>query len=148
MHNYEPSLLSELKRYELPPELLMVPLVESGYRNLPARRGAGAGLWMFIGPTARHYGLEVSTKRDERLDVSAETRAAMEMFSDLQRRFGNWPLALMAYNSGASQVEAGMKATHTQDAWTLYNAGYGNDPDYLARATAVMLILDHPRLLD
>jgi soluble lytic murein transglycosylase-like protein len=72
----------------------------------------------------------------------------MHMFSDLQRRFGSWPLALMAYNSGVTRVEAGMNATHTRDAWSLYHAGYGNDPDYLARTTAVMLILAHPQLLN
>jgi membrane-bound lytic murein transglycosylase D len=147
MHNYEPGILPELKRYGLPPELLAVPLVESGYQNLPARRRAGAGLWMFIGPTARQYGLEVSAKRDERLNVTTETRAAMRMLSDLQRRFRDWPLALMAYNSGVSRVEGGINATHTRNVWTLYRSGYGNDPDYLARTTAVMLILAHPRLL-
>jgi membrane-bound lytic murein transglycosylase D len=125
-----------------------VPFAESGYRNLPARKGTGAGMWMFVGPTARRYGLEVSAERDERLDVAAETGAAMHMFSDLQRRFRSWPLTLMAYNSGVKQVEAGITATHTRDAWALYHAGYGNDPDYLARTTAMMLILAHPRLLD
>ncbi|HEY1899361.1 MAG TPA: M56 and MltD domain-containing protein [Steroidobacteraceae bacterium] len=148
MHSYEPGVLAALKKSGLPPELRVVPLAESGYQNLPSRRGPGAGLWMFIGRTARNYGLQVSTARDERLDVQAETRAAMHMLSDLRRRFQSWPLALMAYNSGASKVEAGMNATHSRDAWALYQAGYGNDPDYLARTTAVMLILAHPRLLD
>jgi membrane-bound lytic murein transglycosylase D len=148
MHDYAPALLPELKRYALPPELLAVPLVESGYQNLPARRAAGAGLWMFVGPTARRYGLEVSAKTDERLNVPAESRAALHLLFDLRRRFQDWPLALMAYNSGASRVEAGIGATHTRDAWTLYRSGYGNDPNYLARTIAVMLILAHPKLLD
>ncbi|MGH8144673.1 MAG: M56 and MltD domain-containing protein [Steroidobacteraceae bacterium] len=148
MRVYEPGVLAELKKYALPPELAVVPLVESGYRNLPAHSGTGAGLWMFISSTARNYGLEVSSQRDQRLDVVAETRAAMQMFSDLQSRFRDWPLALMAYNSGISGVEAGMHAMHSRDAWTLYHAGFGNDPDYLARTTAVMLVLAHPQLLD
>lgn len=148
MHYYEPGIRAELKKHGLPGQLLAVPLVESGYRNLPVRRRAGAGLWMFVGPTAQRYGLEVSATRDQRLDITAETRAAMNLLSDLQHRFGDWPLALMAYNSGVSQVEAGITAAHSLDAWTLYRSGYGNDPDYLARTTAVMLILAHPRLLD
>jgi membrane-bound lytic murein transglycosylase D len=148
MQRNEPAVLTQLKRYGLPSQLRVVPLVESGYQNLPARRHTGAGMWMFIGRTAQNYGLEVSAARDQRLDVAAETGAAMHMFSDLRRHFGSWPLALMAYNSGTSQVEAAMTAMHTRDAWTLYRAGYGNDPDYLARTTAVMLILAHPRLLD
>lgn len=148
MRTYEPGVLAALEKYGLPSELQAVPLVESGYRNLSARRGTGAGLWMFISSTARSYGLEVSSQRDERLDVAAETRAAMRMFSDLQHRFHSWPLALMAYNSGASQVEAGMQATHSRDAWALYQVGYGNEPDYLARTAAVILVLAHPQLLD
>lgn len=148
MRDYAPSILAELKRYRMPPELLAVPLVESGYRDLPPNGDAGAGLWMFIGPTARHYGLEVSAGRDERSDLGAETRAAMRMFSDLQRHFQDWSLALMAYNSGIARVEAGLRATHSRNAWKLYRAGYGNEPDYLARTVAVMLILANPQLLN
>jgi len=148
MHDYEPGILAALKRSGLPRELVVVPLVESGYRNGSPRSSPGAGLWMFIAPTARHYGLEVSRARDARLDVPAETLAAMRMLADLHRHFHNWPLALMAYNSGAARVEAGIHATGSRDAWTLYRAGYGNDPNYLARTVAMILILANPRLLD
>jgi beta-lactamase regulating signal transducer with metallopeptidase domain len=148
MRDYQPGILPELKQYGLPTELLAVPLVESGYRNLAPKIGPGAGLWMFIAPTARYNGLEVSADRDQRLDVRAETRAAMRLLSDLQRRFQDWPLALMAYNSGIARVEAAIDATRSRDAWTLYRAGYGNDPDYLARTMAVVLILANPRLVD
>lgn len=146
MSHYAPSVTAALEARGLPLQLLAVPLVESGYRNLPAHPGAGAGLWMFIAPTARHYGLQISAGRDQRLDVPAETMAATQMLWDLWRKFDDWPLALMAYNSGASRVEAGIRATQSRDAWTLYRAGFGNDPHYLARTTAVMLILKHPDL--
>lgn len=148
MHHYEPDILAALKRTGLPAELLVVPLVESGYRNWAPRSSPGAGLWMFIASTARHYGLEVSGDRDERLDVPAETRAALRMFSDLQGHFHDWPLTLMAYNTGGARVAAGIYAMHTRDAWALYRAGYGNDPDYLARTVAMILIMANPRLLD
>ncbi len=72
----------------------------------------------------------------------------MRLLSDLRRQFQDWPLALMAYNSGIARVEAGIGATHSRDAWTLYRAGYGNDTEYLARTMAVILILANPRLLD
>jgi hypothetical protein len=148
MRSYEPSIETALQAHGLPLRLLGVPLVESGYRDLPAHPGAGAGLWMFIAPTARRYGLQVSARQDERLDVQAETGAAAQMFSDLWRQFRDWPLALMAYNSGVSRVAAGIQATHSRDAWVLYRAGYGNDPDYLARITAMMVILEQPRIVD
>lgn len=148
MRDYQSGILVQLKQHGLPAELLSVPLVESGYRNLAPKIGSGAGLWMFIAPTARYNGLEVSAARDQRLDVGAETRAAVRLLSDLQRRFRDWPLALMAYNSGSARVEAAIGATRSHDAWALYRAGYGNDPDYLARTMAVILILANPRLLD
>jgi hypothetical protein len=72
----------------------------------------------------------------------------MRMFSDLQGHFHDWPLTLMAYNTGAARVDAGIYATHARDAWKLYRAGYGNDPNYLARTVAMILILANPRLLD
>lgn len=148
MHTYEPRILAALKGSGLPAELLVVPLVESGYRNWSPRNSPGAGLWMFIASTARHHGLKVSGDTDERLDVRAETRAAIGMFSDLQGHFHDWPLTLMAYNTGAARVDDGIYATHMRDAWKLYRAGYGNDPDYLARTVAMVLILANPRLLD
>jgi soluble lytic murein transglycosylase-like protein len=101
---------------------------------------------MFIPPTARYYGLQVSPDRDERLNVVAETRAAMRMFTDLRGRFGNWPLALMAYNAGAANVEGGIDATGSRDAWALGEAGFGNGPDYVSRVTAAALILANPDL--
>lgn len=146
MHRYAPSITAALSAQGLPLRLLAVPLVESGYRNLPAHPGAGAGLWMFIAPTARHYGLQISGEQDQRLDTRAETTAATHMLSELWRQFKDWPLALMAYNSGASRVAAGIHAIRSRDAWALYRAGYGNDPDYLARMNAVMLVLEHPAL--
>ena len=86
MHAYEPGILAELNKYGLPSALTAVPLVESGYRNLPPRGAVGAGLWMFIRNTARHYGLQVSGRQDERLDVARETRAAAQMFAELRSR--------------------------------------------------------------
>jgi hypothetical protein len=71
----------------------------------------------------------------------------MRMFTDLQGQFGDWPLTLMAYNVGAAKVAAGISATRSRDAWVLYEAGYRNDPDYLARVMAVTLILANPGLL-
>jgi membrane-bound lytic murein transglycosylase D len=77
MHDFQAGILPELKWHALPTELLAVPLVESGYRNLAPKIGPGAGLWMFVVPTARGNGLEVSADRDER------------------RRFPDWPAMIL-----------------------------------------------------
>jgi hypothetical protein len=150
MREHHGYVVSELRRSGLPEELVAVPLVESGYRNLPANGNPkrGAGLWMFIGPTARAYGLEVTGQRDQRLEIEAETGAAMRLFSSLHQQFGDWPLALMAYNAGQARVATGIREARSRDAWALYRGGFGNEPVYLARVMAVMLILAHPELMD
>jgi beta-lactamase regulating signal transducer with metallopeptidase domain len=150
MKQYEPVLSAELGRQALPPELLALPLVESGYRNLDADGNPrhGAGLWMFIEPTARRYGLTVSDSRDERLDLAKATRAAGEYLAESYRRFGDWGLAILAYNTGSARVEAGMHATGSRDPWQIIEQGYENDRDYLARVTAAVLIMKNPSVLD
>jgi beta-lactamase regulating signal transducer with metallopeptidase domain len=150
MGQYEDFISEKVKEAGLPAELMAIPLVESGYRNRPADSQArhGAGLWMFIAPTARQMGLEVSARKDQRLDVPAETDAAVRLFAALHARFNDWKLALLAYNAGAQQVEQGIRSTNSTDAWVLIQHGFENDPDYLARVTAVITILRNPTAID
>jgi membrane-bound lytic murein transglycosylase D len=150
MGQYKDFISEKVKEAGLPSELLAIPLVESGYRNRPADSEPrhGAGLWMFIAPTARQMGLEVSARKDQRLDVPAETDAALRLFAALQVRFNDWKLALLAYNAGGQQVEQGIRSTNSTDAWVLIQHGFENDPDYLARVTAVMTILRNPAVID
>jgi membrane-bound lytic murein transglycosylase D len=150
MRAYEPLVSAELARQGLPAELLAVPLVESGYRNLEANANAphSAGLWQFIEPTAERFGLTVDDGRDDRLDVPAATRAAAQLFADLHRHFGDWGLAILAYNAGAVRVEEGIRATGSRDVWRIIDQGYENDRNYVARVIAAMLVMENPSVLD
>lgn len=141
---------AKLAQYGLPSALMAVPLVESGYRNLPAtsKVGNGAGVWMFIAPTARRYALRVDEQMDERLNVAAETDAAMRMLADLHRHFGDWNLALLAYNVGNATVERGIREMGSRDAWSIAGQGYENDYDYLPRVMAGILILSNPEFVE
>lgn len=140
----------KLEQYGLPRELMAVPLVESGYRNLPSNQSAvrAAGLWQFIEPTARRYSLRVDARTDERLDVLAETNAAVRMFSDLHRHFGDWGLALLAFNAGNSLVEQGIRETGSRDVWSIVGSGYENDRDYMPRVMAAILIMQNPDVVE
>ncbi|GFE80642.1 hypothetical protein GCM10011487_26420 [Steroidobacter agaridevorans] len=150
MQEHEALIVGALAHYGLPAELMAVPLVESGYRNLPhdGHSRHGAGLWMFIEPTAREFGLAVDASIDERLNVALETDAAMRMFGRLYEQFGDWGLALLAYNSGVRRVEQGIRTTGSRDVWQIVEQGYENDPDYVARVTAVLLIMKNPTALE
>lgn len=150
MQAYRASVSQKLSQSGLPEELLAVPLVESGYRNLlpDGVPGHGAGVWMFIQATARAYRLRVNSVRDDRLSPDSETDAAVEAFSRLHAHFGDWELALLAYNCGAEFVDRALGETGTRDPFKLAQLGYENDPNYLARVIATMIIIKNQRLLD
>lgn len=144
MQNYRSQIEAKIQSYSLPDELMAVPLIESGYEN--AKEKHAAGLWMFIAQTAKHYGLRVDDQQDDRLNVDAETDAAMRYLGANFLRFQDWQLALMAYNEGESHVQSAIDATGSRDAWKLIQAGYENDKGYLAKTMAAVLILKNPSL--
>jgi membrane-bound lytic murein transglycosylase D len=137
------AILQQFTRHALPAELLAIPLVESGYRNRSADANAahGAGIWMFVAPTAHAFGLRVDARHDDRLNPRAETGAATELLSQLHAHFGDWALALLAYNGGRAAVDRAISQARTRDAFRLAELGYENDPHYLARVTAVIIAM-------
>jgi membrane-bound lytic murein transglycosylase D len=72
----------------------------------------------------------------------------MRLLSRLYLRFHDWNLTLLAYNTGERRVESAMSETGSTDAWDLVRNGYENDPNYLPRVMAVILIIRNPALLD
>jgi membrane-bound lytic murein transglycosylase D len=96
---------------------------------------------MFIKPTARRFGLSVEGAQDERLNVASETEAAMRMFSSLHAEFRDWSFALLAYNGGSDLVRRAVRDAGATDAFLAAQSGYENDPGYVARVTAAVIVL-------
>ncbi len=147
MELYQPMVSAKRAQYGVLSEFAAIPIVESGYQNLPQRGNnhtLGAGLWQFIPSTARKFGLRVDAQVDERLDIERETDAAMRLLLVNKERFNSWELSLLAYNVGEDKVEDAINRTGSRDVWTLINAGVENDKAYVAKVMAAILIMKNP----
>jgi len=105
MAAFSPLVDSSLVRKGLPPSLRYLPIVESGYSPRAVSRAQAVGLWQFVEPTARGFGMWVGPLLDERRNPFKSTEAAGDFLLQLRGQFGSWFLALAAYNSGPNRVQ-------------------------------------------
>lgn len=97
-------VVQEVERRGMPLEIALLPVIESAYNPWAYSRAHAAGLWQFIPGTGRKYGLEQDFSYEGRYDVLAATDAALNYLQDLYGMFGDWTLALAAYNWGEGAV--------------------------------------------
>ncbi|MEN7526505.1 MULTISPECIES: transglycosylase SLT domain-containing protein [unclassified Cupriavidus] len=97
-------IVEELERRKMPTELALLPFVESAFNPQAESTAKAAGMWQFIPSTGKSYNLKQNMFRDERRDVLASTDAALDYLSRLYDMFGDWHLALAAYNWGEGAV--------------------------------------------
>ena len=118
---YEDIFVEALMKYNVPIELKYLPIVESALKPKAYSRAGAAGMWQFIYSTGRKYGLYVNSLVDDRYDIIKESDAAAHHLRDLYDMFGDWSLAISAYNCGPGNItKAITRSGGKRDFWDLY----------------------------
>lgn len=118
---YMPIFEEALEAYNLPLELKYLPVIESALNPKAVSRVGATGLWQFMLPTGKRYGLEVNSLVDERRDPVKASWAAAHYLSDLYKIFDDWSLVIAAYNCGPSKVNQAIhRAKGSADYWNIY----------------------------
>ncbi len=145
---YRPYIVSEIKKAGLPEELSWLPLIESGFRVRALSRARALGLWQFIASTGYRFGLKRDQWVDERMDMEASTRAAVNYLKALHELFGDWTTALAAYNCGEFNVLHAIRSQHINyldNFWDLYPRLPLETARYVPRFLAVLHIINNPK---
>ena len=141
-------IVEELERRHMPTELALLPFVESAYNPQALSTAKAAGMWQFIPSTGKTYNLKQNMFQDERRDVLASTTAALDYLSKLYAMFGDWQLALAAYNWGEGNVQRAIERNQAQGLPTDYlslrmptETRY-----YVPKLQAIKNIIAHPEI--
>lgn len=143
---YLPLMRSILRENGLPEDLVYIAMIESAFKFQAHSRAAAKGYWQFISGTGKRYGLRTTRDVDERSDPVKSTRAAAAYFRDLYEIFGDWYLAMAAYNAGEGRVLRGLQRTGARSYWELRDAGalHRETRDYVPFFLATALIAKDP----
>jgi membrane-bound lytic murein transglycosylase D len=144
---YLPFIRREIEKRGLPPELLYLPVIESGYLPTAMSSSGAAGLWQFMRNSIAPFDMRVNDWADERMDFWKATEGALRKLEENYHQFGDWPLALAAYNAGLGAVSRVIRDSGISDYWTLSERKLlkAETIQYVPKLLAVSWIISNPR---
>jgi membrane-bound lytic murein transglycosylase D len=139
-------IVEEVQRRGMPTELALLPFIESAFNPQAVSSAKASGMWQFMPATGKHFELRQNVFRDDRRDVLASTRAALDYLSKLHDMFGDWQLALAAYNWGEGNVQRAITRNQRKGLPTDYlSLRMPNETAYyVPKLQAVKNIVLHP----
>jgi len=142
-------IVEELERRNMPTELALLPFIESAFNPQAISSAKAAGMWQFMPATGKHFELKQNAFRDDRRDVLASTRAALDYLQKLHGMFGDWHLALAAYNWGEGSVARAIEKNRRANLGTGYDdlKMPAETRLYVPKLQAVKNIVSAPRQL-
>ncbi len=133
-----PIIEEILAKYDVPNELKYLAIVESGLKPTARSKAAAVGLWQFVYYTGRSYGLHSDWYVDERMDPVKSTVAAAKYLKSLHKMFGDWELALAAYNCGPGNVRKAIRRSgYKKKFWEIYKYLPRETRGYLPQFVAI-----------
>lgn len=141
---YFPIFEKYLAKYGLPDELKYLAIIESGLNPRAISRARAVGLWQFMSPTGRMYGLHQDWYLDERMDPEKATEAACRYLRDLYNMFNDWELALASYNAGPGNVKKAIRrAGYKKSFWEAYAYLPRETRSYVPQFVAIIYAMNY-----
>src|SRR5271169_3012105 len=143
---YRAMISQTLKQEGVPQDLIYLAMAESGFQPLAVSRAGARGMWQFMAGRGEMYGLDRNWWVDDRQDPVKSTHAAARHLKDLYEQFGDWYLAMAAYNTGPGNIQHAVERTGYADFWELYRRGVlpQETQNYVPIIVAVTIMAKNP----
>ncbi|UBM60411.1 LysM peptidoglycan-binding domain-containing protein [Marinilongibacter aquaticus] len=140
---YFPIFEKYLVKYNMPPEMKYLALLESGLDPNAVSRARAVGLWQFMSYTGKEYGLRITDYQDERRHLEKATDASFRYLTNLYNMFNDWELALASYNTGPGRIRRAIRRSGHSDYWALHNYIHRDTRAYVPQWEALNYLMNY-----